>query len=161
MNLFEIDKAIEDCISNVVDHATGEIVGTAIDLQQLEDLQMERDKKIRNIACWMKNLRADVVALKAQKDAFAARQKAAEGKLESLKNYLSAYLDGKSVKETEFAISFRKTKSANVLNEEAVPDIYKVTPPPKVDKIALLADLKAGIEVPGAEIKESLSMTLK
>lgn len=161
MNLFEIDRAIEECTRAVVDEATGEIVGTAIDLQMLEGLQMERDQKVRNIACWMKNLKSDVIALKAQKDAFAARQKSAENKLESLKNYLSAYLDGKAVKETEFAISFRKTKSVNILNEDAVPDTYKVPQAPKVDKAALLADLKAGAEVPGAEIKESLAMTLK
>lgn len=153
MNLFEIDRSITDCI----DIETGEIV----DIDRLHGLEMERDRKIRNIACWIKNLRADAQALKEQKDIFAARQKVAENKAERLKEYLTEYLDGKSIKDTEYSISFRATKSANILNEEAVPEKYKVPQPAKVSKADVLLDLKNGIEVPGAELKEGYAMTLK
>ena len=44
MTIFEIDEAILEC----VDLETGEI----IDAERLDALQMERDKKIENVALW-------------------------------------------------------------------------------------------------------------
>ena len=67
MKLYEIDQAIMDCI----DMETGEIVNEEL----LNDLQMERDAKIENVALWIKELKAEAEALKAEKLAFAERQK--------------------------------------------------------------------------------------
>jgi FtsZ-binding cell division protein ZapB len=86
MNLYEIDSAILDC----VDMETGEI----FDELKFEELQLTREAKIENICLWIKNLKAEAEALKQEKDAFAQRQKATENKLESLKKYISSYLDG-------------------------------------------------------------------
>lgn len=61
MNLYEIDQAILACI----DPETGELIDEAA----LVSLQMERADKIRNVALWVKNLNASVVALKAERDA--------------------------------------------------------------------------------------------
>ena len=72
MNLFEIDEAIEKAFALAVDPETGEVDEERMVL--LEALHMERDKKIENIACLIKNLKADAAALKAEKDAFAKRQ---------------------------------------------------------------------------------------
>jgi V/A-type H+-transporting ATPase subunit E len=55
MNLFEIDDAILAC----VDLETGDI----IDVEKLEALELERDTKISNIACWIKNLKAEAEAI--------------------------------------------------------------------------------------------------
>ena len=49
MKLYEIDEAILNCI----DTETGEI----IDADQLDKLTMERDTKIENVACWIKDLK--------------------------------------------------------------------------------------------------------
>ena len=81
MNLFEIENEIMNCW----DQETGEI----LDSDRLDQLEMERDTKIENIALYIKNLTADAEALKAEKQSFAERQKAAENKVESLKKYLS------------------------------------------------------------------------
>ena len=77
-SLYEIDKSILGCI----DQETGEM----IDPDRLEALFMERNQKIENVALWIKNLQSDALAFKAEKEAFAARQKAAEAKVESLLN---------------------------------------------------------------------------
>ena len=63
MNLYDIDNAILSC----VDMETGEI----IDAEKLDELKMEKERKIRNIACWVKELNAEAEALKKQKDAFS------------------------------------------------------------------------------------------
>ena len=110
MNLYEIDQKIMNC----VDMETGEIIDTA----RLDELQMDRDTKIENIACWIKNLNADAEAFKTEKQSFADRQKAAENKAESLKKYLAGYLAGQKFSTPRVAISFRKTSSVNILNSQ-------------------------------------------
>ena len=57
MTIYEIDQAIMEC----VDIETGEI----IDTEQLDKLQMERDTKLENVACWIKELTAEAEAIKA------------------------------------------------------------------------------------------------
>ena len=51
MKLYEIDEAILNCI----DLETGEI----IDTEQLDKLTMEREAKLENVACWIKELKAE------------------------------------------------------------------------------------------------------
>ena len=58
MNLYEIDTEILGC----VDMETGEI----IDDGRLDRLQMEKEKKIENIACWYKNLKAEEGAIDSE-----------------------------------------------------------------------------------------------
>ena len=90
MTIYEIDQAIMRC----VDLETGEI----IDTEKLDKLQMERDTKLENVACWIKDLKAEAEALKNEKQALAERQKVAENKMESLKKYLGYALDGNAFK---------------------------------------------------------------
>ena len=106
MKLYEIDNAIMDC----VDMETGEI----IDVERLSALQMERDQKIEGIGCWIKNLLSDAKALKEEKDNLAARQKVAESKAASLKEFLSKYLDGEKFKTAKVSISYRKSDSVDI-----------------------------------------------
>lgn len=153
MNLFQIDEEIMNC----VDMETGEIIDTA----KLDKLQMERDEKIENIGCWLKNLTADAEALKEQKLAFAERQKAAENKVESLKRYLTNYLAGQKFSTPKVVISFRKTSSVNVTDITAIPKKYLKVVEPTADKTAIKDAIKAGICVAGAEIVEGRSISIK
>ena len=101
MTLYEIDNEIMNCI----DEETGEI----IDLDRLNALEMERDKKIGNVACWIKDLKAEAEAIKAEKQALDKRQKAAENKAESLKTWLQTVLEGEKFKDSRCSISYRKS----------------------------------------------------
>ena len=58
MTLYEIDQQLLDCI----DLETGEI----IDAEKLTELTMERDEKIEKVALWIKELKAEAEALKAE-----------------------------------------------------------------------------------------------
>ena len=153
MNLFQIDEEILGCL----DIETGEI----IDTEKLDQLQMARDTKIENIACWIKNLTADAEALKAQKQAFADRQKSAENKAESLKKYLASYLAGQKFSTDKVAVSFRKTSSVNVTDMRLIPEDYLKFAEPTVNKELIKKSIKAGIVVPGAEIAEGQSISIK
>lgn len=74
MNLYEINSQILDCI----DQETGEVM----DIDRLEELNMAKAEKVDNIACWVKNLEADVAAFEAQEKAFADRKAAAKRKID-------------------------------------------------------------------------------
>lgn len=153
MNLFEIEREIMSC----VDMETGEI----IDTEKLNQLAMERDTKIENIACWIKNLAAEATALKEQKQAFADRQKAAENKMESLKKYLASYLNGQKFTTDKVAVSFRRTSSVNVTDMTLIPEEYLKYAEPTVNKTAVKDAIKKGVVVPGAEIVEGQSISIK
>ena len=153
MNLYDIDNAILSC----VDMETGEI----IDAEKLDELKMEKEQKIRNIACWVKELNAEAEALKKQKDSFAAREKAAKNKAESLKAYLSSYLGGKAAKGTEYQISFRASQATEITDEDAIPSAFFIPQPGKLDKDGLLKALKGGAVIPGAHLIERKNIQIK
>ncbi len=115
MNLFEIDDAIQRCVKlensdNYVDTETGEIIDTAA----IEQLEMDRDTKIRNIACWIRNLESDEEQLAEQETIYKNRKNATKRKKEQLKSYLAAFLNGKKWKNKEVEILWRKSKSVEV-----------------------------------------------
>ncbi len=153
MNLYEIDDAILEC----VDLETGEI----FDAEKFEQLEIERETKIENICCWIKNLKAEAEALKAEKDAFAQRQKSAENKMESLKRYISAYLDGEKFKTAKVAVSFRKSESLEILEGANIPDEYLRFKEPEVNKVELKKALKAGERFDGVQLVENLNIQIR
>lgn len=153
MTLFEIEQEILSCI----DMETGEV----IDLEKLDQLEMDRERKIENIALWIKNLLSDAEALKAQKETFANRQKAAENKAESLKKYLNDYLAGKKFSTDKVAISFRKSTAVNITDPLQIPKEYLKYSDPTIDKAAIKKAITQGSVVGGAEIVESQNIQIK
>lgn len=153
MTLYEIDQQLLDCI----DLETGEI----IDAEKLTELTMERDEKIEKVALWIKELKAEAEALKAEKQSFADRQKAAENKIESLKKWLADALNGEKFKTTKVAVSFRKTKSVDVPDIFALDENYIKYAEPTADKAAIKKAIEAGETVKGAQLVENVSISIK
>ena len=158
MKLYEIDEAILNCI----DTETGEI----IDADQLDKLTMERDTKIENVACWIKDLKAEAEALKAEKQARSERQKVAENKAESLKKYLAYALDGKKFSTAKCAVSFRSTESVEV-TDEGLNNLMKehdellTYKAPEPNKTAIKQAIKDGLNVPGVQLVQNISTIIK
>lgn len=159
-NLFEIDRAIMAAMDRCVDPETGEIDGEVY--TELEALQMERDRKIENIACWVKNLRSDADELKAEAKSMSDRAKAKERKAESLTKYLAAVLDGQKFETARAAIGWRKSKAVRIEFGTELPEEYirrKVTEEP--DKTAIKAALVAGKCIDGCELVETNNISIK
>ena len=158
MKLYEIDNAILDCI----DMETGEV----IDIEKLNELQLERDTKIENVACWIKDLKAEAEAIKAEKQALAERQKVAENKAESLKNWLAYALNGEKFKTAKCAVYFRKSESVEVtdagikslMKEHDELLTYKA---PEPNKTAIKQALKDGLNVDGVQLVQKTSTIIK
>lgn len=163
MKLFDIDERLAACVkldeSRVVDTESGEI----IDLEAIAALEMERDKKIENLGCWYKNLLADAEALKAQKNAFAEREKAAKAKAESLRGFLGRYLNGKKFETAKVAMTFRKSEAvefdAKCIGD--VPEEFLKFKDPELDKVAVKKAIKAGETVPGCELVQRQNLQIK
>ena len=158
MTIYEIDQAIMEC----VDLDTGEI----IDTERLDKLQMERDTKLENVACWIKDLKAEAEALKAEKQALEERQKVAENKAESLKKWLAYVLDGKKFSTSKCAVSFRKTEAVevttdglnNLMKEHDELLTYKA---PEPNKTAIKQAIKDGLNVAGVQLVQNTSTIIK
>ena len=158
MTIYEIDEKILNCI----DLETGEI----IDIDKLNELQLERDAKIENVACWIKELKAEAEAIKAEKLALAERQKVAENKAESLKKWLAYALQGEKFKTAKCSVSFRKTESVEV-TDEGLSNLMKehdellTYKAPEPNKKAIKDALKDGLNVAGIQLVQNTSTIIK
>ena len=144
--LYEIQEDILSCI----DLKTGEI----IDVERLHGLQMERRQKIRNIACWIKNLLADARAYEEEEKTFASRKMAAKNKADRLKQYLSDCLHGEKIQDKEFSIGWRKSQRIHIDEGAAIPAAYLIPVPDKVDRQGLKDALRQGVLLPGITLVE-------
>ena len=153
MTLYEIDNEILNC----VDEETGEI----IDEEKLNTLSMDRERKIESIACWFKDLKAEAEAIKTEKKALENRQKIAENKCESLKKYLSTYLNGEKFTSAKAAVSFRKSETVEVTDASLLGEEYLRYRELEANKEAIKAALKAGGTVEGACIVEKKNVIIK
>jgi hypothetical protein len=153
MNLYEIDAAILEC----VDVETGEI----FDVDKFEELSLTRDAKVENVCLWIKNLKAEAEALKVEKDAFAQRQKAAENKMESLKRYISGYLEGAKFETARVKVSFRKSESLEISEDANIPEEFLKYKEPEVDKVGLKKALKDGMQFDGVSLVQNQNIQIK
>lgn len=162
MNLYEIDQAILDCI----DMETGEVV----DVDALEALQMAKDKKVENIALWIKDLKAEAAAIADEVKELQHRKKVAENKAESLKQYLSTAIYGQKWHGARYAISWRKSKSVEISDEAQLVawamsvdgnDELLRFKDPEINKTAVKAAIEEGQEIPYAALVEKNNIQIK
>ena len=158
MTIYEIDKEI----MNLTDPETGEIT----DFDSLMALQMDRDRKIENLAIFYKNNMAEADAIKAEISSLEKRKKAAESRANSAKRYLEYILQSEPFKTAKCEISFRKSSRVEILSTQAVkdwfsdnrPDLLKTEIPGKKE----IGDLiKSGAIIPSVAIVDSMNMGVK
>lgn len=166
MTLFEINRNIEDIANGMIDLETGEVNEEFV--KELEQLQMAKEEKVENIACYIKNLVAYADALKKEKQSIADRQARAEKKAERLKQYLLDALQGEKFKGIKAEISYRKSQSVELTDlEEDVIATLKATNPNYINakytlnKTAIKDALKSGEQIFGLALAENTSVQIK
>ena len=163
MTLYEIEDAILQC----VDQETGEI----IDPEALTALQMEREKKIENVALWIKDLRAEADAIANEVKNLTARTKSLDNKITGLKNWLLFALGGEKLKTPRCNVYQTHNTKLNVIDEQSVvnyiqthyqePEQFLKFSLPEIRKDAVKAELKAGKEIPGTALETTESVVIK
>lgn len=169
MTLYDIDAQIaaldgtaED--NMLIDEETGELVSVA---QALDALRMEREAKLENVACWVKNLSAEADAIREEENRLAKRRKAAETKAANLKSWLLAAMtreDGTTdkLKTGRVMVSVKRNPPSTVVDDELLPSTYKVAKITyQANKELIKRELLAGGEVPGAHLEYGRSVIIK
>ena len=159
MNLYEIEQAIEDILSQVDEN--GMLTDEA--MEKLQQLQMDEQTKIENVACKIKNLNAEAKALREEEKALAERRRSKESAAEKSKAYLQNVLMLKGLKKYETpraVVSLRNSEAVSIDDDSLIPEDFK-TYEPKISKTAIKEAIKAGQEVPGAKIVANQSLQIK
>ena len=152
--LYEIRQEILSCI----DESTGEV----IDFDRLAALSLAETEKKESVALWIKNLAADAEAYHREAETFREREALAKSKIESLKRYLTDALGGEKFTTERVAVSFRRSKSVEIVDAAILPPDYLRTKTEiEPDKTKMAAALKSGAEIPGAVLVEKLNITVK
>lgn len=166
-SLFDIDEQIMRLISlpdeDIVDAETGEVL---IDVWgELDKLNMRREDKILNIARYIDDLEREIALIKDKVSILTARARSKEKRAQRLKTYVldsMLNLGTKKIEDETVVIKLNSTNVVNVLDEKLIPEDYlnKVVEV-KPDKRRLLADLKSGKEIAGAELAVSNSVSVR
>lgn len=160
--LYDIDAAILDC----VDQETGEI----LDPEKLDALQMEREQKLEGVALWIKDLKAEAEAVKAEADKLTARKKAVENKIDGLKQWLLYALNGEKLKTPRCNVYQTHSQRVTVADEAELisflqtlkePEKFLRFKDPELKKDDIKKALKEGYEIPGAVLEETESVVIK
>ena len=162
-SLYELDQAVLAVLDNglVFDEETGEILWDEDNFNQLE---IERNDKLESVALYVKSLEAEAAAIKAEEKALANRRSVKEKKVARLRGYLTESMQafGDTKLETpRVAVSFRKSQVVEVWDARELPEDYLKHPEPKPDKTAIKAAIKAGWDVPGADLVERQNIQIK
>ena len=157
MNLYELSLSFQEVQNMDLDP---EVMKDTLD--SIEDAI---ENKAENIAKLIRNLESDVSAYKEEEDRLKTKRQATENKVKWLKTYLedNMKMTGKTkFKSGMFNFSIQKNPSSvNITNEKIIPGEFLIPQPPKVDKPSLKEILKRGIEVPGAELKQTEGLRIR
>ena len=157
-----LDGAAEDDM--LIDEETGELISVA---QALDALRMEREAKLENVACWVKNLSAEADAIREEENRLIKRRKAAETKAANLKAWMLAAMtrdDGTTdkLKTGRGLVSVKRNPPGTGVDDALLPSSYKVA---KItyqpNKEMIKRELLAGGEVPGAHLEYGRSVIIK
>ena len=157
-----LDGAAEDDM--LIDEETGELVSVA---QALDALRMEREAKLENVACWVKNLSAEADAIREEEIRLVKRRKTAETKAANLKAWLLDAMtreDGTTdkIKTGRVSVSVKRNPPSTVVDDELLPSTYKVAKITyQANKELIKRELLAGGEVPGAHLEYGRSVVIK
>ena len=159
MKLYELTQSYQQVLE----------IAEQLDAETLKDtldsINDAVEQKVENTAFVVKQLEANISVIDEEIKRLQAMKGTQTNNIKSLKLYLQESmekvgLDKVQGKLIKIAIQ-NNPKSVEVLNENVIPKNYFVEQKPKLDKRAILADLKSGAQVEGVEIKQSRSLRIR
>jgi len=164
MTIYEIDQKLEYLLQGKVNELTGEV---EVDFNEIDELVMERDKKIENLLLYAKNLDALAKGIKEEKDVLTARLESVNKKYENIMRYAQELLRGAKFTTPRVQVSYRNSESV-VLDDTFVeyakkyyPTLLKEKHEFQPDKAEIKKYINAGHDVPYARIQKKVSMSIK
>lgn len=134
----------------------------------LEGLSGELEVKATNVAMFARNLESTAAAIKEAEAAMAARRKALEKRADGLRAYLLVSMQRCGISKIDsphFALAIKNNPASVLIDEPAlIPPTYMRQPdppPPAPDKAAIKDAIKAGQDVPGARLAQTVRLDIK
>lgn len=156
-NLYQIRSEIENFVAEC-DEETGEFLNA----DAWDELNMAYEEKVENTACFIKNLRADILALKTEEANLEQRRKRLEKKAAYLEKLLLNNMNGEKFETAKCVVSFRKSVSVEVSDISVLPEhLLTIETTTKPNKTAIGKLLKAGEEVLGCSLAEKQNINIK
>lgn len=158
MRIYELNNAWQEIIHRMEE-------GDELDLTDtLESIEEALEVKLENTAKVARTIEAEAAAIKTEEERLKKRRNAMENNVSRLKHYIfeSMQITGKErLKGVHVSLRLQNNPpSVNMLDDKAIPAHYLIEQPSTVDKKAVLADLKNGIAVEGAELKQDKSLRI-
>ena len=171
MKLYEINLEIMRLADAIpFDEETGEILGDVDEFyQQIESLQMEKQRILEYLAKLVLNLRSEEEALKTEEKRLKDRRQRLEKKEDRLISVLARKCAGQTTDLGVATLAYRKTSHVEVedptkavrwLKRNKFLTAFRV-PEPEVAKTEVRKLISAGKKIPGCSIVDDVSCKLK
>lgn len=158
MRIYELTDAYQQIIQRIEDGDEMDFTDT------LESINETLDIKLENTAKVIRTFEAQGEALKREEERMKKKRQTYENSVERMKRYIfdAMQATGKDkLKGVHVSLRLQNNPpSVNMLDDKAIPAHYLIEQPSAVDKKAVLADLKNGIAVEGAELKQEKSLRI-
>lgn len=159
LNLYEINEQIEELSERLVDEDG--VIDEEV-MEQIAQLEFDFDKKMENIGVLIKSLRAEIDALKAEKEGLNKRIKVRANKVDRLMDYVNNNLKGKKKKYDKVEYGYRKSDRVEIVNPDLIPprfmkEVTELTPM----KMEIKKVMREGKRVPGCVYETNLNLLVK
>lgn len=166
MKIYEIDARLDELLDGAVDEETGEII---TDYDEIEKLQLERDRIREGIACHVIGERADILALQMQEQKLREWRQRLERHMYRTMDFLEEISHGEGLVSDRVSITFRRSTGKVVVQDEAKlvewakanhNDLltYKE---PEIKRAAIKAAIQSGEDIPYASIDTTPTMSVR
>lgn len=171
MKLYETNQMIEELMAALQpDPETGEMPDNTDEIiAQLHSIEAEREDILRWLAEGVLNMRANNVAAKAEEDRLYKLRKDNEKVIERLIGILDRECGGQNTNFGIAKLTYRKTTSTEVSNPDKAIDFLQregyddvlTYKKPEVNKTKAKQLVKRGVDIPGVEVIDGYSVSLK
>ena len=135
--------------------------GFELALSQIEDSLAE---KLEGYAMVKANIESDIEGIDKEIKRLQERKKSMVNNVNRIKETMFDTLqsvEGNKLKTEKFTFSLRNSSAVKIFDQNMIPLDFLVPQEPKVDKISIKENIKKGIKVPGAEIVENKSLSIR
>lgn len=132
--------------------------------EALNSVSDDINVKSENICKVLKNINADIVALKEEEKRLATLRKSLENKYKNLFNYLEMTLKQLNIKKIDskyFKISIAKNPPKLILSKDFKADSKYIKIEETINNTAIKEDLKQGVQIDGATLIQEESLRIK
>lgn len=159
-NLFELSTKFAELL-NMVDEGY-----TLEELQDtLDSIQADMDTKVDNTVGLIRSVEADVEAIDKEVKRLQELKRSKVNFVDRLKGYLQDALEVQDIKKyrtsTNYIYKRKNAPSKDIVDETKIPSEYWLSQEPKLNAKQLVDDLKAGKDIPGAQLKQTISLVVK